>query len=57
MLFVYYQSSDDEEKVLAKKKLKAEEGITQFIAHVPVPSQKEVSLCIILQKVLFFIIE
>ena len=32
---------DDDEK-RAKRQKKAEEGVKQFIAHVPVPSQKDV---------------
>lgn len=42
MLILYQTSDSDEESESHKKE---EEGITQFIAHVPVPSQKEVHYC------------
>ena len=40
------ESDGDDEQRQSKKRLrKDEEGISQFIAHVPVPTQEEVRHC------------
>ena len=52
---MWLQGSDDDDDDDAgdggrkKRQKKQEEGITQFIAHVPIPSQKEVTLILSLQ--------
>ena len=49
---MWLQGSDDDDDDAGdsgrkKRQKKQEEGITQFIAHVPIPSQKEVTLSIL----------